>query len=274
VAHAAYRQPDTDLRTIAYKAAAERVRAVSPSANSFAAFEVGVFGYYLPTLSAIDLTGLTSTRGEFITGTRNDLFFSEPADVFIAYDPMTQFERSLFEDPRFEYFYRLAGQSETPGFSRISIYARSPQAAVAPGFQQTSTQGCEKAQPAAGKVHFDRLGEAQPLAGLQEVLVRGSTLPVRGWAVGPGDSLLQDQELVLQGNGGQYFLPARVHVREDVGAHFRNPALRESGFVAWGSIRDLPPGRYMVGVCGSSAGRHQLVNSNIVLVKAKGGRLE
>lgn len=111
-----------ELRTAAYRQTAQRIQSLAPEAKTFAAVEVGVFAYYLPKMNAIDLTGLTSSRGEFVTGKRNDLFFARPADILIAYDPPTDFEKPLLEDQRFAARYAKIGESTLPGFSSLAIF--------------------------------------------------------------------------------------------------------------------------------------------------------
>ncbi len=119
----AYAHPlPAELRTGAYRQTAQRIAALAPEAKSFAAVEVGVFAYYLPKMSAIDLTGLTSSRGEFVTGTRNDQFFEKPADILIAYNPPTDFEKPLLQDQRFSARYILIGESTLSGFGSLNIF--------------------------------------------------------------------------------------------------------------------------------------------------------
>lgn len=119
----AYAYPlPVELRTAAYRQIAQRIQSLAPEAKTFAAVEVGVFAYYLPKMSAIDLTGLTSSRGEFVTGKRNDLFFARPADILIAYDPPTDFEKPLLQDQRFAALYTKIGESTLPGFSSLAIF--------------------------------------------------------------------------------------------------------------------------------------------------------
>ena len=241
--------PLTDLRTQAYQKVSENVKEHVPLAKSFAAFEVGVFGYYLKT-TAIDLTGLTSVRGEFITGKRNDRYFDSPADVFIAYAPPVQFEKAIMQDSRFLDQYHLVSESKTNGFSNIKIYSRMT-VDSSHGFLQMPIHTCDSHSRVKDLVTIDTINGQKPASGI--VLDIGRLpLSIRGWVTNDDRSqILKNVLLVLKNNEGKEFsVPLDTEQRPDVAAAFNHKELIDAGFNGWGRVKDLDSGIYSVQICG------------------------
>lgn len=257
----AYRHPVTDTRTIAYRNGATAIRNLAPHSKSFAAFEVGVFGYYLSHMSAVDLTGLTSVRGEFITGLRNDLYFIDPASIFISYDPPTHFEQPILDDPRFALYYDLIGESHTPGFKNLKIYSKKAHinytnfAKKEVDFRLAQSASCQGDLYPGGTVVIDQLGSTSAPQLGATIKIKGIELSVRGWASGPNLELVASPVLLLRNDAGLgYSLTLNPQKRRDVASAFGKTDLIDAGFASSGGIGAIPSGTYKVEYCGRMGG--------------------
>jgi len=115
-----------DLRTSVYRNLSDQILAKTPAGDSIAAVEVGVVGYYSKR-PMIDIVGLTTPYGEFITGANSDRLLNElKPSVIVMHDPLMLHEESVYGDPLFVSNYRLAGVVTTPGYPELSFFVRQP----------------------------------------------------------------------------------------------------------------------------------------------------
>ncbi|HLB25297.1 MAG TPA: hypothetical protein VJM83_03090 [Nitrospirota bacterium] len=114
--------PETDGRTEAYRLLSQDINEkVGP--GTLAALEVGAVGYYTRR-EILDLTGLTSSRGEFMTGRKNDIFFSLLPRVVLVHSSVSNKERKIIEDPRILEYYNLGGTVSSPAYQDMVYFVR------------------------------------------------------------------------------------------------------------------------------------------------------
>jgi hypothetical protein len=103
-----------------YRKLSEQInREVPPGA--LAALEVGIVAYYT-NREILDLTGLTSASGEFITGAGNDRFFELRPRVVVVHDRAWNMEEAILRDRRFPQHYRLGGVVRSPAYQDLLYY--------------------------------------------------------------------------------------------------------------------------------------------------------
>ena len=97
------------------EAYAQAIRAIDETygPESIGALEVGVIGFGTRR-HVVDLVGLTSPRGQFLTEDRMDAFYGEPPDLLLLHDPPSAMERAIFTDSRFEEVYEPRETFPTP----------------------------------------------------------------------------------------------------------------------------------------------------------------
>lgn len=112
--------PLNNVRTDAYRRLSDEINRRVPS-GTLAALEVGVLGYYSGR-EILDLTGLTTDQGEFITGANNDSFFRIRPRVVVLHSRAWSMERAIRRDSRFDATYRIAGAVESPGYEKMFYF--------------------------------------------------------------------------------------------------------------------------------------------------------
>lgn len=116
-----------DLRTDVYLKLSEKINSSVDSQAKVAAVEVGVFAYYTRR-RIVDIVGLTTPYGEFITGNNNDKFFDElKPEVIIMHNPLMLHEQAVFSDPRFTARYQQRDFVTAEGYSELVYYVLSPE---------------------------------------------------------------------------------------------------------------------------------------------------
>ena len=263
---------EKDLRTEAYKNVAKIVSDNFLTAKSFSSFEVGVYGYYLSKLNAIDLTGLTSERGEFITGTRNDSFFKNPPDLFFAYSPPTHFDDAIMQDFRFLEHYQHSATSKTKGFKDIKIYSWVDEKSgkdfddvFQKKFVKLDKSECNRTSE--NKINFtiDTLNGLAPKP-IVSVNASRKALNIRGWATTSDSKYpLKEIYLILNNNNTRYRVLLNNEARLDVADAFKENKLINSGFIGYGIYSDLPRGDYHIEICGKLGNEFLLKKSNLII---------
>lgn len=116
-----------DVRTDVYRQLAEKIAVQTPVGDRIAAVEVGVVGYY-SRRPMIDIVGLTTPYGEFITGEHNARLFEElKPEVIIMHTPLMPHEQAVFGDPRFVSHYRQQDLVLFTGYPELSFFVRQLQ---------------------------------------------------------------------------------------------------------------------------------------------------
>lgn len=112
--------PMINVRTEAYRRLSDEIRQKVPP-GALAALEVGVLGYYSGR-EILDLTGLTTEQGEFITGANNDRFFTIRPRVVVLHSKPWRMEQAIRGDKRFLDLYQIAGAVESPGYEKLFYF--------------------------------------------------------------------------------------------------------------------------------------------------------
>lgn len=129
-----------DLRTSVYRNLTQQILAKSPPGGSIAAVEVGVVGYYSQR-PMIDIVGLTTPYGEFLTGAHSEQLLSDlKPSVIVMHDPLMIHEEAVYGDPLFVSNYRNAGVVTTVGYPELSFFVRQPRATTPSGLSLTKTR--------------------------------------------------------------------------------------------------------------------------------------
>lgn len=112
--------PMINVRTEAYRQLSEEINQKVPG-GTLAALEVGVLGYYSGR-EILDLTGLTTDQGEFLTGINNDKFFAIRPRVVVLHSKSWPMEQAIRRDPRFLDVYQIAGTVQSPGYEKLFYF--------------------------------------------------------------------------------------------------------------------------------------------------------
>jgi len=248
-----------DVRNECYRKLIAAIDRQCPE-GTLAALEVGALGFYTDR-TIVDLTGLTSSRGEFITGARNDLFFDDPPMIVVLHAPPLHFEEALALDPRFGFLYPEQNDMRHGGMAfswfllerdRVPIPAAAFEGHLAAAYQPLLAGGSASAglgTPVSDE--YCRLDSVNGrwVEGLPEIRVSGAA-HFKGWAVDPARQEMSPRvRIELTSDGRRWFvLPCGRTERQDIRTHFDEDRYLLSGFEGAGSLLDLPPGRYRIGV--------------------------
>ncbi len=95
--------PQYNARDLEYTAISKQVEAAYPPERfpgELAATEVGSIGFHT-SRPIVDIIGLTSVRGPYVTPESMDEFFAAPPRFVLLHAPPWRFETALYNDPRF-----------------------------------------------------------------------------------------------------------------------------------------------------------------------------
>ena len=112
--------PMLNVRTDAYRRLSDAINLKVPP-GTLAALEVGVLGYYSGR-EILDLAGLTTGRGEFVTGANDDLFFTIRPRVVVLHSKGWGMERAIRNDSRFDTTYMIGGAVESSGYEKMFFF--------------------------------------------------------------------------------------------------------------------------------------------------------
>ncbi|HMB55396.1 MAG TPA: hypothetical protein VKU40_18905 [Thermoanaerobaculia bacterium] len=121
-------QPFAAVRYDLYHRTAEWIRQRTPADARLATVEVGVLGYQAER-PLVDLLGLV-TPGSIARLERRDLagaFLAGEPDLFVVYEPMRRFQRSIVDAPWFRTGFREVARFRHPRSGELlRLYERSP----------------------------------------------------------------------------------------------------------------------------------------------------
>lgn len=248
-----------DIRNECYRKLIEAIDRECPDGD-LAALEVGALGFYTDR-TIVDLTGLTSSRGEFITGARNDLFFADPPMIVVLHAPPWHFEEALALDPRFGFLYPVERNHLHGGMgfnwflldrNRVPIQSVVYEGHLSAAYQPLRRSGSAPAGP-GNRVsdEFCRLDSVNGrwVEGLPEIRVSGAA-HFKGWAVDPDREEMSPRVRIelMSKDQGPFGFPCGRTERKDVRDKFNEDRCLLAGFEGAVSLLDLPPGRYGIGV--------------------------
>lgn len=218
-----------------------------------AAMEVGSFGFHTDR-TIVDIAGLTSPKGQFMTKERMDLFYGDPPELLLLHNPVWPHEVAIPNDYRFPVVYEFGMEFSNiyptiPAYRLVRLYVRKDD--VDPndfGFQPDDRFSQDTLEPLLkGVVCLDTINrgvaDQNPFVVLQRPL-----LYLQGWAVdiqracAPANVFI----LLIHKDGQMYSLRADRHAREDVAKLLQNPVYIMSGFWARGATGSLPSGTYRI----------------------------
>jgi arabinofuranosyltransferase len=241
-----------DARDELYRNAALALESEQLPAGALATVEVGTIGFHTRR-EIVDLTGLTSTNPEFLSGQHNDAYFARPARIVLVHHPVWHHERGLLDDVRFAVLYR-----QIPGFDparfgftayllddervaaiqspeQLAQFARRTYSPVIP-FEGQVVQ-----KPTETLCIFDKVN-GQPARGGANT-ISPYRFTVSGWAVAAGVTPGKIG-LLLESAQGRFISPARRTLRADVAKHLGRPEVTEAGFEAEATLLDLKAGEH------------------------------
>lgn len=245
-----------EVRDVAYTAAARTISSLAPA--TIATLEVGSIGYVLDW-PIIDLVGLTSQNKEYISGKHLDEFFQAPPEYVLLHSPPWPMERSILDDPRFQWGYTLKAQFPHVQFGldlfRLEHGASEIKSFDVPAYVRAHYQEFEQVDSR----QYVLIERKKFLCALDHIngrvgLVKKLDLPrrnlnIRGWAAARARGKLGDKaQILIRSERGEIFVrPAERVQRPDVAAHLSNNSFEWAGLVGQGSALSLAAGKYQVG---------------------------
>ena len=116
-----YENPQVDRRDVSYTRIIKSFDTLY-GPGRLATLEVGSIGFYTDR-TIVDIAGLTSTTGEFVTKERMDIFYSDPPELLLLHDPIWKYEASIYNDYRFPLVYEDGMNFPDPYFP-MQLYVR------------------------------------------------------------------------------------------------------------------------------------------------------
>ena len=249
--------PRRDQRSISY---ARITREIDENCGEgrLAAVEVGTVGFNTDR-TIMDIAGLTSPRGQFVTTQRMDTFYSDPPELLLLHAPIWAHEAAIYTDHRFPLVYEhgvIVSDSHLPmqlyvlrdDFDLSNIDARlsemHPACRLDPRINADTlkplSEGCVKLDVINGQIARRNLF----------LVHQRPVLHFQGWALDLRRSQVPANVFVLfiHEDGRIYSLPAERYERDDVATKYKNPDFRMCGFQATGITTSLPPGIYSIRV--------------------------
>jgi arabinofuranosyltransferase len=226
--------------------------------GELAMVEVGMIGYYT-NRPILDLTGLVSSSGQYVSPNRMDAFYERAPQLLLLHDPVWSYENSIVNDYRFPFLYRKSISQANlldPNYS-LQLYERQDDydmcqmnaalSDIYPSFQPDSRFVLEELLPLPrGKIHLDLVNGY--LARENRIIThQRSVLHVQGWAVDRSISETPEDVLVVlrHEDNSFYSVAAERMERLDAARYLKDEnAYRMAGFVAMAMTLQLPPGAY------------------------------
>lgn len=248
-----YENPKVDQRDSSYTHIIKEVDKLYGQGR-LTTMEVGSIGFNT-NRTIVDICGLVSEKGQFLTVQRMDVFYSDPPELLLFHDPIWGYEAAIYTDYRFPVVYKL-GMKIHDSYLPMQLYVRKDNfdlnnineqlLEMYPAYQLDTRFNLNTLRPLSdGVVCLDMINAQLVKHGSLPIQDR-PVLHLQGWAFDrkrnmvPGDIFI----LLIHEDGRIYSLRAERYVREDVAVLFKNSDLRMSGFQATGVIISLPRGAY------------------------------
>jgi hypothetical protein len=266
-----YKNPKVDQRDIAYTQVIKQIDSQYGEGN-LAAIEVGSIGFNTDR-TIVDICGLTSAKGQFLTPARMGIFYSEPPALLLLHSPIWGHEAAIYNDYRFPIVYKLENCFSDIHFP-MQLYVRKEKF----DFKNLETQLSEAYRSYQSYQQDERFGpdtlkllsngivildiiNEEITTRKQLVMHKRPVLFLQGWAVDiqrhqvPADVLI----LLINENGRIYSLSAKRYKREDIAKNLNDPEYNMSGFQAVGLTQSLPSGIYKIQIVQEIEGSYYYV---------------
>ena len=251
----AFENPQVNQPDISYTNIIREVDALY-GPGRLSSVEVGSIGFNTDR-TIVDICGLTSSNGQFLTPDRMDTFFSDPPEILLLHDPVWGHEAAIYRDYRFPVVYKF--EKRIPDICiPMQLYIRKDK--YDPNnFETQLSEIYESFEPdnrfnsntlkllSNGIVTLDAINGRTNNQN-QLVVHKCPVLLLQGWAVDiqrhqvPANVFI----LLINENGQIYSSPAKRHTRKDVAKHLNDPVYDMSGFQVAGLTKYLPPGIYKI----------------------------
>jgi hypothetical protein len=220
--------------------------------------EAGVPGFYT-SRKIVDLTGLTSTNLEYVTGKNNDKFFSNPPKILLLHEPPWHFERAVFDDLRFKIMYRHLFVSQDP-YMPMSVYQIDRSISQPSESDINNYIKAHYQPPKTSNIILEQLEIPDPEAVCIIDQINGSivksdkiiinkVLSLHGWAVELNSTNLDTNPTLLLVNAkASYQFPLSRRQRPDVALHLANSLFNNSGIIGEFSLTGIPKGDYEIAI--------------------------
>jgi hypothetical protein len=116
-----YENPQVDLRDSSYTRIIKEVDKLYGQGR-LAATEVGSIGFNT-NRTIMDICGLVSEKGQFITAQRMNVFYRDPPELLLLHDPIWIHETAIYNDSRFLVVYKL-GMKIQDAYFPMQLYVR------------------------------------------------------------------------------------------------------------------------------------------------------
>jgi len=248
-----YDDPPFDLRVLSYT---RIVRSFDKlyGPGRLAAVEVGTIGFYTDR-TIVDITGLTSSQGQFLTRDRMDYFYKDPPELLLLHNPIWGMEGNIFNDYRFPIVYDLGMHLDDQNHP-MKLYVRKDHVNLEniasyltdyyPYFQRDDFFDDLVLTPLFdGKFFLDSIN-GYPASKKQLVIQKKVPLVLDGWAVDIRRRQAPPNVFVVLENKNKerYSLQCERRERKDVAHTLGDPVYHKSGFHCAGLTSGLPPGTY------------------------------
>lgn len=226
--------------------------------GTLAVTEAGFVGFHTDR-TILDICGLTSAKGQFLTPERMDIFYGGPPELLLLHDPIWGHEAAIFSDCRFPFVYKREKSFPDTHFP-MQLYVRKEKydsnnpdtqlSEIYPSYRPDDRFRLNTLKPISnGIAHVDMINGAMARRD-QLVVHKRPVLFILGWAADMQRCQAPANVFILLTNedGQIYSLRAERQVREDVAQHLKNNAYIMSGFQANGLTKSLPCGTYSIRV--------------------------
>ena len=270
-----YENPRVDRRALFCAGVIEKIDTLYGPAR-LSVLEVGSIGFYTDR-AILDIVGLTSTRGQFLTVQRMDAFYRDPPELLLLNNPIWPKEASIYNDYRFPIVYEAkmefakSGYPTMRSYRSMRLYVRKDDIdlsnldamieEVYPAYQLDDRFGPDILKPLLqGAAYLDTINRdsagQNPLVILERPLLR-----LKGWAVDIQRAYAPPNVFILlvHGDGQIYSLRAERFARYDVAEFLEDPVFTMSGFGVYGHTKSLPSGTYRIWVVQEVEGAYYYV---------------
>jgi hypothetical protein len=251
------KNPEIDQRDMSYAATIKEIdKHFGP--GKLATTEVGTIGFYTER-TMVDICGLTSSRGQYLTPERMDDFYRDPPDFLLLHDPIWGQEAAVYSDYRFPIAYKLEMEFLNMQLPMqlftlkknvdLSMISESQLLEFYPEYQLDNEFSSKTIKPLSkGSVHLDT-ANGRLVSRDSVILQNRPILHLQGWALDLKQCLAPKDIFIMLVNedfNQMYSLRATRYSRHDIVEKYKNQLFDMCGFQATGVTTSLPSGMYKI----------------------------